>query len=209
LSRLTAAIGRQLHYPSGICGRLIASTMIIANRVSNRIAINALEIKSDELVLELGCGSGYAIHALDALRSAKCVFGIDHSMTMLKQAARLNSAGVREHRIHLLRGRVDALPLSDNSIDKVLGVHVVYFANETTVREVYRVLCRGGRLVLVATEKKIMKSWGFDVSHRLFEQQELAQLLVNGGFAAEELQVIPVPLMPGVRGLLAIATKGN
>jgi ubiquinone/menaquinone biosynthesis C-methylase UbiE len=209
LSRLTAAIGRQLHYPSGLCGRLIAGTMVIANRGSNRIAISALQSKPGELVLELGCGIGHAIHALDALRSAKCIFAIDHSETMLKQAARLNSAGVRGHRIQLLRGRIDALPLSDNSIDKIFGVHVVYFANETSIREVYRVLCRGGRLVLVATEKKIMKSWGFGVSHRLFERQELAQLLVNGGFAAEELQVIPVSLMLGVRGLLAIATKGN
>ena len=183
--------------------------MVIANRGSNRIAISALETKPGELILELGCGSGHAIHALDALRSAKCIFGIDHSGTVLKQAVRLNAAGAREHRIHLLRGRIDALPLSDNSIDKILGVHVVYFANETTIREVYRVLRRGGRLVLVATEKKIMKSWGFGVSHRLFEQQELAQLLVNGGFATGELQVIPVALMPGVRGLLAIATKGN
>jgi ubiquinone/menaquinone biosynthesis C-methylase UbiE len=188
---------------------MIAAVMVIANRGSIRIAINALENKPGDVILELGCGGGHAIHALDAQRSAQCIFGIDHSITMLKQAALLNSAGVREHRIHLLCGRIDALPLSDNSINKVIGVHVVYFADRALVREARRILCRGGRLVLVATERKIMQSWGFDGSHRLFDRQELTQLLVDGGFAAEELQVIPVSLMPGVGGLLAIATKRN
>jgi ubiquinone/menaquinone biosynthesis C-methylase UbiE len=209
LSRLAAAIGRQLHYPSGLRGRLIAATMGVANRRSNRVAIKAIEVKPGELVLELGCGSGHAIQALDALRSAKCVFGIDHSETMIERAARLNSAGLRKNRVRLLRGRIDALPLRDNSVDKILAVHVVYFADANAIREARRVLRAGGRMILVATDRTAMLHWHLEDSHRLYDAPALARLFAEGGFAAREVTITPITLAPGVRGLLAIAVKAS
>jgi ubiquinone/menaquinone biosynthesis C-methylase UbiE len=201
------AIGGQLRHPFGLRGRLIAAAMAVANRGSNRIAINAIEIKPGELVLELGCGSGHAIQALDALRSAKCIFGIDHSETMIEQAARLNSAALRKNRVHLLRGGIDALPLRDNSVDKILVVHVVYFADASAIREARRVLRAGGRMIVVATDRAAMQHWHLEDSHRLYDARVLARLLAEGGFAARELTITPTKLAPGVRGLLAIAVK--
>jgi ubiquinone/menaquinone biosynthesis C-methylase UbiE len=188
---------------------MIAAIMVIANRGSSRIAINALENKPGDVVLELGCGGGHAIHALDAQRSAQCIFGIDHSITMLKQAALLNSAGVREHHVQLLRGRIDALPLRDNSIDKILAAHVVYFADATAIREARRVLRAGGRMVLVATDRAAMQHWRLENSHRLYNAHDLARLLAEGGFTPNELTITAVPLMGGVPGILAIANKTN
>ena len=204
-----AAIGGQLRHPSGLCGRLIAAAMAVANRGSNRVAINALEIKPGEMVLELGCGSGRTVRTLGALRLGRCVIGIDHSATMLKQAARLNAASLRAHRVQLLRGRIDALPLRDNAIDKILAVHVVYFADANAIREARRVLCAGGRMVLVATDRVAMQHWHLEDSHRVYDARGLALLLDEGGFAAKEVAIAPITLAPAVRGLLAIAVKGG
>jgi ubiquinone/menaquinone biosynthesis C-methylase UbiE len=198
-----------LRNPSGFGGRLIARVMGIANRRSNRIAIRALDCSPDNTILDLGCGSGPAIRTLAGTVGQGLILGIDHSETMLAQASRRNRQAVRQRRVHLVRGRIDALPWRDNTIDKILAVHVVYFAGEAGVREARRVLRPGGRIVIVATDQSAMTRWKFAQSstHELFDVRGLAGLLVRGGFATSEISVTQIKLGFGVLGLLAIATK--
>jgi ubiquinone/menaquinone biosynthesis C-methylase UbiE len=198
-----------LRNPSGFGGRLIARVMGIANRRSNRIAIRALDCSPDNTILDLGCGSGPAIRTLAGMAGQGLILGIDHSETMLAQASRRNRQAVRQRRVHLVRGRIDALPWRDNTIDKIQAVHVVYFAGEAGVREARRVLRPGGRIVIVATDQSAMTRWKFAQSstHELFDVRGLADLLVRGGFATSEISVTQIKLGFGVLGLLAIATK--
>jgi ubiquinone/menaquinone biosynthesis C-methylase UbiE len=198
-----------LRNPSGFGGRLIARVMGIANRRSNRIAIRALDCSPDNTILDLGCGSGPAVKVLAGTAGQGLILGLDHSETMLAQASRRNRHAVRQRRVHLVRGRIDALPWRDNTIDKILAVHVVYFAGEAGVREARRVLRPGGRIVIVATDQSAMTRWKFAQSstHELFDVRGLAGLLVRGGFATSEISVTQIKLGFGVLGLLAIATK--
>lgn len=82
-------------------------------------------------VLDAGCGSGrYMIHALR--RGAAEVVGVDLSSEMLARArlelgdANPEAAGSGRHRrrrtpeLHLIRGRIDALPLKDAWADVTL-----------------------------------------------------------------------------------------
>jgi len=208
-SPIWAAIGRQLRNPSGFGGRLIARLMALANRRSNRIAIRALDCSPDNTILDLGCGSGHAVGILAAMAGQGLILGLDHSETTLARALRCNRHAVRQGRVHLLRGRIDALPCRDNTIDRILAIHVVYFAGEAGVREARRVLCPGGRIAIIATDQSAMTRWKFTQSstHELFDTRGLADLLVRGGFATSEISVSPFKLAFGVLGLLAIATK--
>ena len=208
-SPIWAAIGRQLRNPSGFGGRLIARLMALANRRSNRIAIRALDCSPDNTVLDLGCGSGPALRVLAATAGQGLILGLDHSAIMLARGARHNRHAVRRRRVHLVRGRIDALPWRDNSVDGILAVHVVYFAGEAGMREARRVLRPGGRIAIIATDRSAMTRWKFTQSstHELFDMRGLADLLVRGGFATSEISVTQIKLAPGVPGLLAIATK--
>jgi ubiquinone/menaquinone biosynthesis C-methylase UbiE len=208
-SAIWAVVGRQLQNPSGFGGRLIARLMAVANRRSNRIAIRALDCSPDNTILDLGCGSGPAVKALAALAGQGLILGIDHSETVLAEALRQNRYAIRRGRVRLLRGSIDALPCRDNTIDRILAVHVVYFAGEAGVREARRVLRPGGRIVIVATDRSAMACWKFarPSTHELFDLSELTDLLARGGFATSEISVIPIKQSIGVPGLLAIATK--
>jgi ubiquinone/menaquinone biosynthesis C-methylase UbiE len=208
-SPIWAVIGRQLQNPSGFGGKLIARLMAVANRRSIRIAIRALDCSPDNTILDLGCGSGRAVKVLAAMAVQGLILGIDYSETMLAQAFRHSRYAIWQGRVHLLRGRIDALPCRDNSIDRILAVHVVYFAGEAGVREARRVLRPGGLIVIVATDRSAMARWKFaqPSTHELFDLHGLANLLVRGGFATSAISVTPIKLGLGVPGLLAIASK--
>jgi ubiquinone/menaquinone biosynthesis C-methylase UbiE len=212
-SRLQSAIGEQLRKPSGRVGGVIGPLMGVANRQSNRIAIDALKIASKDTILELGVGPGRAISALAAMAQHGRVFGIDHSVTMLAQAARRNRRAINSGRIHLLRGRFAALPFEAESIDKILAVHVAYFVgvDAAEILEARRVLRPGGKIAVFVTEMSAMERWRFTRfgSHRLYDRDEMGQLLSAGGFKTNEIVISQIRMPFGVAGLLAIATKAH
>jgi SAM-dependent methyltransferase len=111
----------------------------------------------------------------------------------------------------LLRGRIDALPLESGSIDKILAVNVVYFFDEygSELREARRLLKPGGKMAIYATNKSDMAHWKFagPDTHRLFGPDELALLIVRGGFDRDEFSIREIPVAFGVAGLVATVSK--
>jgi ubiquinone/menaquinone biosynthesis C-methylase UbiE len=186
--------------------------MGMVNRESNAIAIRALEISPHDAILDLGIGPGRTVETLTAMAPQGCVLGVDHSASMLAQAARHNKRPIGQRRFYLQRACFDALPYRTESIDKILAAHVVYFMNENAseLREARRVLRPGGRIAIVAIDKSVMAKWKFAHSstHRLFGLHELSILLLHGGFEMSAVAISRIYLPFGIPGLLAVATKG-
>jgi ubiquinone/menaquinone biosynthesis C-methylase UbiE len=203
------ALGQQLRKPAGFGGRLLARAMGLANERSNRIAVAALDITANDTVLELGFGAGRTIKALASAATEGRVFGIDHSPAMSFRASQLNRRAVQDGRVHLVQGRLDALPWEDGTVDKCLAVHVAYFMNTKEVREARRVLCSGGKLAVLVTDKAAMGRWKFahPSTHRQFAASDLTKLLLDGGFSREEMCLQSVSLGMAIPGLLAVAIK--
>ena len=207
--RLHEVIGRQLRQPTGLAGAAAALGMSLVNREPNRIAIEVLDVASDDTVLELGFGPGQAIAALTALARDGMVLGIDHSADMIRQASWLNRKAIQRGRAELRQARFDSLPWPAESIDKILAVNVVYFFGRdgAEVREARRIMRRGGTMVIYATAKAAMACLKFSSTHRFFDQNGIAELIMRGGFAANEVAVRPITPAFGISGLLAKAKK--
>ena len=151
------------------------------------------------------------MRTLATLCPAAQILGIDHSTEMIARAAWRNRRAIRNGRVQLLRADFSALPYRDNSIDKILAVHVVYFADVAVMREARRALRPGGSMALVVSEKTTMEQWPFasQATHQLFDQQALTTLLHRAGFEEDEISSGPIRQNAGVRGILAIATKSR
>ena len=105
------------------------------------------ELRSGEVVLDLGCGAG-----LDVLLAARrvgaegTVYGLDMTDEMLALAQRNRQrAGLRN--AHFLRGHIEAIPLPDQAVDVVISNCVLNLSTDkvTALREAYRVMRPGGR----------------------------------------------------------------
>jgi SAM-dependent methyltransferase len=204
------AFGRQLAMPRGVAGRLTGHLMRYLNRGPYQFAIAALDVQRNSRVLELGFGPGEGLAELLRLARHGSIYGIDASATMLAQAQARNAAAIETGRIMLRQGDFARLPYADHSFDRVLAVNVAYFWSDpaAVVREIRRVLRPGSRLSAYVTDRDTMRTWPFASSetHRLFDADMLRQAMIDGGFLASEIEVRPVRLTRGVKGLIGVAT---
>jgi len=210
LATLWLNAGRQLQCPAGKWGRLAGRAMILANRQPNRIAIEALQVRPTDTVLELGFGPGRGIKGLSTLAPQGLVLGVDRSAEMLAFASRANRQAIAHGKVPLCQGRFEALPWPSQCADKILAVNVVYFFNRNgeEIREAKRMLRPGGVMAIYATDRSTMSKWKFSGpdTHSLFDGSELRALVVRGGFDADDVSVRRVTLPFGINGLIAIAT---
>ena len=161
VDRMWHGLGCQLRNPRGAAGSIVGWLMAFVNDEPNRLAIDALDPRPGETVLELGFGPGWGLRTI-AARGAQ-VYGVDQSARMLEQAKRMNEVAVSRGRMVLVRGAFSPLPWIDEMFDKVLLVNVVYFLDPQgrDISEVYRVLRSGGRLVIYVTARETMEKWPF------------------------------------------------
>ncbi len=181
--------------------------MRLINRTPNRLAVEALGVRPNDRVLELGCGPGMALAKVSRHVRDGVVHGVDLSDVMLRQAARRNAAAIENGLVVLHKASFEQLPLSDASIDKVLAVNVVYFWYDTgaVLEEIRRVVAPGGRIVLYATDAAVMRHWRFAgaETHRLFDTERLTACLRVGPFAECRISIDAVELHLGIVGLIA------
>jgi SAM-dependent methyltransferase len=213
LDRLWHVLGMQLRHPSGAIGSFVGWFMAIANDEPNRLAIDALELQPTDRVLELGFGPGWGLRTIAARVPDGQIFGVDQSDAMLRQATSMNQAAISEGRVGLLKGPFRPLPWVDSTFNKVLLVNVAYFfdSDRQDMTEVYRVLKLGGRIVIYVTSRETMIKWPFAGSetHKIYDREELLDLLEGAGFRASDIAIKDLQLPLGIKGLLATAVKSR
>jgi arsenite methyltransferase len=106
------------------------------------------DLQPGERVLDLGSGGG-----IDVLLSARRVgpagfaYGVDMTDEML-ELARANAARAGVANAEFRKGQIEALPLSDASVDVVISNCVINLSTDkpAVLREMFRVLAPGGRI---------------------------------------------------------------
>lgn len=136
--------------PDGWVGAAVGHLMAYKNEAMNRFAVEQLRLAPDEQVLEIGFGPGRTIELMATQVPHGLVAGIDHSMTMVTQAAKRNEAAIKAGRVELQQGSVSNIPYEYARFSKVVAVNNYQFwpNHELDLTEVQRVMQPGGKLVL-------------------------------------------------------------
>lgn len=219
---------------------LLINVADIALKRRARKIVEAIDIQTDDVVLDSGCGDGYYIHLLRSINSKAIFVGSDFDIKAL-ESAELNFKGnnipvkwlkpkkgekidvknLKPGVIHLVFGDLmDELPFKPSSFNKiVLGEVAEHLPNDVQgLKELYRVLKKGGTLVVTVpnhnypmlwdpinwvmekTTKKHIKDGffaGLWFNHiRLYKPQELVKVVKKAGYSVEQSEAMTYWCLP-------------
>lgn len=126
-------------------------------------------------VLDVGCGNGYVLSRY-AKEGAK-VYGIDLTETGIELSRRRFE--LSELNGHFTVGSAEDLPYPDNTFDVVCSMGVLHHTPDTemAVREVFRVLKPGGRLIVMFYHRNSAKLRVNLFLRRMIQFRSLQQLV--------------------------------
>ena len=185
----------QYRCPMGRDGRLIARLMNREHRQLTLWGLSKVNIGSDYLILDVGCGGGKTLSRLSQLAPRGRVFGIDCSADMVEYSAKVNKKLVAQNRVEIVEGSVEKMGFPNNFFDLATAIETYYFWASliAALKELKRVLKTGGRILLV---NEMVQDGRFEVIYsklieethvRLIPLTEIQKMMQSVGF--EDVQV--------------------
>jgi len=111
-----------------------------------------ISIREHDIILDVGCGGGRTITKLADAASKGKVYGIDYAEQSVAVARNVNRELIALGRVEIQQASVDALPFDDEVFDLVTAVETHFWWTDigAGMREVFRVLKPGGRMLIIA-----------------------------------------------------------
>jgi ubiquinone/menaquinone biosynthesis C-methylase UbiE len=143
--------------------------------------VTRLELAGNEKVLDIGCGTGRLLAELRSRFPHVTTVGVDADAVVLQIARRRLARFANTVELHT--ARAEAIPLDDAFFDVVVSTlvfhHLPLEAKKGAMCEAYRVLRRGGRMLLVDFGE--LKHHRVPLWLRLAERTDYLEVHVSGG----------------------------
>ncbi|MCR4346848.1 MAG: malonyl-ACP O-methyltransferase BioC [Sulfuricaulis sp.] len=162
----------------------------IADRLLTRLEVVRLQ---PQVILDIGCGTGYDLHQLSKRYRRAQVLGLDIAETMARRAR--SRAGLWRRltgRSVFVCGDAERLPVATASVDMVVSNLALQWCDPRIVfTEVRRVLRPGGLIMLTTfgpdTLRELREAWRAADNaahvHTFIDMHDLGDMLINAGFA--------------------------
>ena len=173
----------------GFLGWIIERLMNRRNARMNAFAVDLLELRQFDEVLEIGFGGGVNLPAF--IERAKFVAGVDPSPDVVRRASARFRESVRSGRVVFREGSAESIPFASGRFGKICTVNTVYFWSslEAGFAELGRVLAQGGRLAVGFLPKEWMDRMGAPPD--IFTSrtaEEVSAALVTAGFTQVRIE---------------------
>lgn len=112
--------------------------------------LSMADLKPGEVVLDLGSGAGFdAFLAAKRVGESGMVIGMDMTPEMV-QKAKANAEKLNISNVDFRLGKIEELPVSDNSVDVVISNCVINLSTDksSVFKEIYRTLTPWGRIII-------------------------------------------------------------
>lgn len=176
----------QFKCPSGSLGLKVGKQMDKLNDQQNDWVISLLGLQPDDLVLEIGFGTGKTLVKVANIVKEGRIYGLEASSTMYNEASKNLAKGIKEGKVKLNLGNAKKLPYTDDSFNKVYAVHVVYFWDNLyqVLSEIKRVTKKTGLIAIYFVSPILAPTPQF---HE-YSQEEIKKTLKKAGFKQVEIK---------------------
>lgn len=183
---------RHCRKPADSAGRTVLQRMNASHAGVTAWGLSHVDIGASFTILDVGCGGGRTIERLLSVATKGKVFGVDYSETSVAVARETNQPSIAEERCNIQQATVSQLPYPDDTFDLVTAVETHYYWPDLRgdLREVMRVLKRGGQLAIIAEAYRGRRNnWQFWLVMRLvlrasyLTPAEHRDALIDAGYA--------------------------
>ncbi|OGS53763.1 MAG: hypothetical protein A3J40_06205 [Erythrobacter sp. RIFCSPHIGHO2_12_FULL_63_10] len=173
-------IAAQSGHARGFLGRLIARIMARETFADNARAVELLDIRDGDRVIDIGCGPGAMLEMIAVQHPDARIVGLDPSPAMIEVATRRNARAINAEQTHIIEARVEEVSDQIGQFDKALCAHVIYFWRdlEAGLKAIADLLVSGGRLAILCNPTGSAKTSSFpDSIYTFYETAELRAAL--------------------------------
>lgn len=177
---IAKTVAKQLRKPGGLLAGKVGNQMNKSNSYLYDFTIDAMQLKNDESILEIGFGNGKFFEQIFSSADNLKISGLDFSPEMIKEATANNAETANNGALTLQLGSSDKIPFADNSFDKVFCINVIYFWERPAahLKEIYRVLKPGGKFYTSIRTKETMAQMPFtNYGFNIYTQEEWINIL--------------------------------
>ncbi|MEF8873576.1 MAG: methyltransferase domain-containing protein [Candidatus Thermoplasmatota archaeon] len=140
-------------------------------RQSPEEILSLLEVEEDDVVLDLGVGTGFLTFPI-AERAGK-VYAVDVQEEMVGKLEEKREEKVVDNVEIFLSGESE-IPLPDDEVDKTLMLNVLHELDDpSTLKEVNRVMKEKGKLLIVDWDKEKVTKYGPPTHVRLTREEAI------------------------------------
>jgi SAM-dependent methyltransferase len=156
-----------------------------------------MDLRADENVLDVGCGSGWLVRLLATRVTEGRVVGMDISDEMVRRARR---ATAEQENVICVVGSVEEIPWQPNFFTRIVSVESAYYWPDPArgLREMFRVASEGGSAwinINYYRDNPHCHQWRdlLAVPAKLFSADEWAGMFREAGFVDVVYERIPDP----------------
>ena len=174
--------------PKGIGGKIMVHMMNTGHSSMAEWGFTHMEIQSDDVCLDIGCGGGANVRKLLEKSPYGRVTGIDYSEISVEKTRKINKAGIESKRCEILQGDVMKLPFRDEIFDVITAFETIYFLPDIcgVFKQVYKILKIGGTFMICNEsngENPRDEKWTNRIQGmKIYNSEQIKKFLEDAGF---------------------------